>query len=216
MAVEIVDIPPKPLQSSTTTINTNDDTTATNDDEPLTKPLPPPPAAAKLEFGEPTGIKKSKKPSTIDKSSSLQNYISKGSRRKLSSSISMKMSMKIKDKASDFKDKASDFKDKASDHIKDKASDIKDKASDFGHRKTKHDQTESLWTKRIILGGKCRLPNEDNDDDDDEVISYDDEHGSNSVSNQDSMSSVSQEEKLTKDIQGKGKENVEFDDEDDS
>lgn len=148
MTTESTDSPPSQSQDTNNIDHTT--TTTTNDDGGLSKPLPPPPAATKLEFGETIGNKKTNQPSKIDKSpSSLQNYMSKGSRRrKLSSSLSMRMSMKIKDKASDFKDKA----------------------SELSHMKTKHD-SESLWTKRIILGERCRLPNEV----DDEVISIDDD-----------------------------------------
>ncbi|KAL9226893.1 hypothetical protein vseg_002653 [Gypsophila vaccaria] len=140
--------PPPQAQMGVAESNSNED------DQFSTRPLPPPPSAIKLELGDiATGKVKPK----IDKTSSLQNYMSKTtSRKRLTSSISMKMSMKIKDKASEFKGKASELKDKASD-----LTDLR-----------KKNENESLWQKRIILGEKCRLPNHD---DEDEVITYDEQ-----------------------------------------
>ncbi|KAK9683893.1 hypothetical protein RND81_10G172800 [Saponaria officinalis] len=137
---------PNPLQPPTVV-----EQGTSEDDQFATKPLPPPPSAVNLELGDiATGKMKPK----IDKTSSLQNYMSKNtSRKRLTSSISMRMSMKLKDKASEFKGKASEFKDKASD------------LTDL--RKNKN-ENESLWQKRIILGEKCRLPNQD-----DEGVAYD-------------------------------------------
>ncbi|KAJ8448820.1 hypothetical protein Cgig2_011441 [Carnegiea gigantea] len=137
-----VDITGSPLESPTQQAATNSD----DADDDTSKPLPPPPSATKLELGDHSGDKR-RKPK-IDKSlSSLQPYISKNtSRRKLASSISMRMPTKIKDKASEFKDKAVEIKD------------------DIGHHTRLKQQEDSLWTKRIMLGEKCRLRTGDDDD----------------------------------------------------
>jgi len=138
-----VDTTGSPSSSPTRQQATNSDDV----DDDTSKPLPPPPSATKLELGEWSGDKR-RKPK-IDKSlSSLQPYISKNTskKRKLSSSISMSVPSKIKDKASEFKDKAVEIRD------------------DIGHHTGLKQPEDSLWTKRIMLGEKCRLRAGDDED----------------------------------------------------
>lgn len=171
--------PAAPQPPQATFIDSN-----TNDEDAFSRPLKLPPSVANLELGDLTKDQKPSPPPNIDKSSSLHNYMKKStSRRKLSGSISMRMSMKIKDKASEISH----------------------------HKKLKHE--DSLWTKRIMLGEKCRLPNED-----DSTILYDDKENkmspysqskrsmsrSSSFINQDTIStSTSQEEKSNDKEKGK-------------
>ncbi|GAB2286264.1 hypothetical protein Dimus_020683 [Dionaea muscipula] len=102
----------------------------------IQKSLPLPPAVVALELGEGDGVADWKIAPKIDRSSTLHNYMSKSaSRRKLSGSISMKISgatsmgLRLEDP----------------------------------QKKLKHE--DSIWTKKILLGEKCRLPTEDVDED---------------------------------------------------
>lgn len=127
-------------------------TSTTNESEDITdKPLPPPPAATFGENNIPILNNKRSPPPHIDKSSSLHTYISKSAstRRKLSTSISM---MRLpRGKSVKHREKGIIIEDHNYHHIH------------LRHKDKKLKHEDSLWTKKILLGEKCRVPIEDED-----------------------------------------------------
>ncbi|GAB4837085.1 hypothetical protein Ancab_001997 [Ancistrocladus abbreviatus] len=113
--------------------------TTTADQEETQKPLPPPPAAVALEL-EVDGDRMKSPPRRIDRSSTLHTYMSNNtSQRKLSGSISMRMS--------------------GAKSIGQRVEETKDDAQKLFLLK----QEDSIWQKKILLGEKCRRDDDEAD-----------------------------------------------------
>ncbi|GMH06948.1 hypothetical protein Nepgr_008788 [Nepenthes gracilis] len=125
-----------PLPQATITTTSTTITPDTTQGEDVQKPLPPPPVAVVSELGGELAADRKRSPPQIDRSSTLHNYMSKSaSRRKLSDSISMRMPG---------------------------ARSMRQTRDDL-QKKLKHE--DSLLTKRILIGEKCRLPTQGDDGD---------------------------------------------------